>query len=188
MRGGGTARTVGTMRAYVSNWTQPGNRRWIKPYHWGINTTAATGVAGRCWLTEFELSEPQILDGVQFFLFATVAGNVRVGIYGPLAAGTEETPLGAPLAVESASTAIGSANTSQTVTFTATALPAGRYYAALQFSDATVTYGKSGISNAVLSWAAYYDRAGGFGAFTTPCPNFSNTNSVPIMTVRVNKA
>lgn len=159
-------------------------RRWIQPYHTGLAGTSATpGVAGRVYLEEFEVERDTVADGIVLQNAATVAGNARVGIYGKVV--TEDTCLDAPLKVESADTALSGTNAPQIITFTPTKLKKGRYYMAIQFSDVTHTFLRQGNSTQVVGWGQYYDRGGGYGAFTTPCPAVTNTGSnLPGLRVR----
>jgi len=177
------------MVSYVTNWTQPANKRWIKPVHWydTVGSTAATA-AGRVRAIWFEVTEPQIVDGIAIYNVATVAGNVRVAIYGRVT--TEETPVGAPLVVESASVACAGANTIQVIPITATQLAPGRYYVAAQYDDVTHTFG-SMIRTAggvpFVNAAAYFDQV--YGAFTNPFPAIGGTlSTLPVYTIRVYKA
>lgn len=149
--------------------------RWVKPYHDAVVATSQAFTAGRVLLSEFELQDDAFIEGVTYIVGGTSNGNVRVGIYGPIT--TEETALDAPLLVESASTAQGSINTSQSISLTKTKAKAGRYYVALQGDSGTGTYQRNTNQTQVTGWGQYYDRGGGYGAFTTPCPAVTNTGS-----------
>lgn len=150
-------------------------RRWINPFHHGLALTSQTFTAGRAMLVEFELEEAAFIDGVNYQVGAAANGNVRVGIYGPII--TEEECEAASLLVESSSTAQVGTNTAQIVSLTKTLAKAGRYYVALQSDDATGTFLRQPNQRQVLGWNRYYDRGGGYGAFTTPCPATTESGS-----------
>jgi len=173
------------MPADIKHWVEEPKHRFIKPFIWSPTVAStATGAAGRCNCSLIEIDTGVTAKGIYFYNFATVAGNCRVGIYGPLA--TEETLLGAPLKCTSADTACAGANAPQYVPFTAdTYLNPGRYYLAVIWSDATHTYGKPSASILVTGSMVYYDRAGGYGAFTDPAPANTGTTTNVGMTLLV---
>ena len=147
--------------------------RWIKPSITnGTQSTSGTLTAGRVHLNHFEVNYPVIVDAIAFYNFATVAGNITVGIYGPIP--TEETCLNAPVLVQSASTAMAGANQRQVISLTPTTLRPGRYYVAFETSDATATFGTGTSAGTIIEWIQYYDRGGGYGALTDPCPAVTN--------------
>jgi len=164
----------------------PEQRRWIKPYIWG-GVFSATLTAGRVMLTEVEITELQVIDGINFYNYATIAGNAIVGIYGPIV--TEDTCAGAPLLAQSASTALVNANTMQFIPFASVVTaPPGRYYLAFEASDATYTVGCQSVTGTVATFTQKYDRGGGYGALTDPCPAVTiNTASIPNVILRVYK-
>jgi hypothetical protein len=169
------------MGVRLSNQAPAAQHRWIKPYPvYGAVGTTAIAVAGRVYLSAFEISEATIVDGIQISNFATVAGNVTVGIYKMIA---EETTLNAVLIIESASTAQAGVSTGQLIPITATSLSIGRYYLAVEYSDATATYGKINVSTVVKQWSQYYDRAGGYGALTNPCPATTDAGALTTCSV-----
>jgi hypothetical protein len=155
------------MGVRLSNQAPAAQHRWIKTTLWGPATNTSAVTAGKVRLMHFEVSEAVILDGVLIHNFAVVAGNVTVGVYGPLLA--EETALNAPLAATSASTVLAGVNSDQFIDIPATPLREGRYYLAVEFSDAAHTFAQ--FTNGIISnLVGYYDRAGGYGALTDPCP------------------
>jgi hypothetical protein len=161
-------------------------KRWITCYHGGdtIAVTSQTATAGRVMLALFEVTETCIADQIVFCNAATVAGNVIVGIYGPVV--TEDTCEGAPVKVQSASTAQANVNVPQPITIADTVLTPGRYYAAIEFSDNTATYMRTGNQNQVTGFVQLYDRSGGYGALTDPCPTPTGTGSAcPGFRIRV---
>jgi hypothetical protein len=159
--------------------------RWIEPYVNAIVVTqfAPSGAAGRVFLTEFEVENEVTVDGISVVNGDSVAGNITVGIYGPII--TEETPLSSPVAAESASTALSGTNIDQFISFTSPArLVTGRYYAATEWSDTTARTLR-GTNQALISGAGFfYDRGGGYGALTNPCPAVTATNPLPNPRVR----
>jgi hypothetical protein len=159
-------------------------RRWLQPLQgYGIAATSQTPTAGRVLLMLFEVNNPCYVDAVVYQVAGTSAGNVTAGLYRPV---TEDTAEGATVVVQSSSTAQGSINTPQTVTFTSTYLAPGRYYTALEFSDATATYLRHTNASQITGWAQFYDRSGGYGALTDPCPSVTSSGSVmPGVRVRV---
>jgi len=173
------------MPADIKHWVEEPNIRWIFPIAW-VNTQAtATAAAGRVYLVEFQNISPQTVDRIVLYNFATVAGNVTVGIYGPIA--TEETAAGAALKVQSASIAMNGANAFQAFTIAATTLVPGRYYVAVEYSDATATYGKINITQAPSSgWGAYFDQAYGVLPDVVPATT-GGINVMPTFALRVYK-
>lgn len=152
-----------------------GKKRWIFPDFGNgqIATTSTSPTVARVYLQLFEINVPQSVDQISWSNGATAAGNVRVGIYGPIT--TEETCEAAPLAVESASTAVSGTNQPQVVSLATTYLPTGRYYVAIQFSDNTTTFLRQSSNQQIAGMTQYFDRSGGYGAFTNPCPTPTNS-------------
>lgn len=173
------------MVSYVTNWTQPAKHRYIKPFYWALNpVTTAAATPGRTRLVHFEVAEPTTVDAIIVMNYATVAGNITVGIYGPIP--TEDTPVDASVIAESASTVMAGVNQIQVIPLTPITLPVGRYYVGADYSDATATFGYINKVACVLEAPSfYYDRGGGYGAFTNPCPAVTTNSTVPIITIRV---
>jgi hypothetical protein len=159
--------------------------RWLFPFHGGGAVAAASQVAtaGTVLLALFEVPVTVTVDQIVWLNGTTAAGNVRVGIYGPLV--TEETCAGSPIVYDSGDIAQIGTSTSQahTLSTVKTLLP-GRYYLALEFSDATATYLRHTSQTQVVGWGQLYARGGGYGAFTTPCPAVSTNGNVPGIRVR----
>jgi hypothetical protein len=163
----------------------PSVDRWLTPVYSGIALTSQTVTVGRAFLAQFSLNGPRLIDGVAYIVGATAAGNVRVGIIGPIAT-TADAATGAPVLAQSASVAQGTANTMQVVTFTATWASAGIYYAALMGDNVTGTYMRLGNQAQAPGITLTYDRAGGYGAFTDPTPATTDSGiSVPGLRVRL---
>ena len=160
--------------------------RYLKPHHWAIATTSATYVAGTVYLMQIDVPRDCTVDGINISNAATIAGNVRAGLYGPISL-TTENPNASALVAESASTAQSGANASQFIPFsTPVAITKGKYYLALQVDNATATINRHGNVRQVTGWTGTYARSGGYGAFTNPCPTYTDTPSnMPGMVLRV---
>lgn len=149
--------------------------RWILPYQYTSSIASETAIVARVYLIEFEVLTPNVANAISIPNGATRAGNAIVGIYGPLV--TEETCLSAPLVIQSASTPVaGIANTPQIIPITSVLLKPGRYYAAVEYSDVTNNYFRSGNVAQVPGWMQSYDMAGAiYGPLTDPCPAVAAT-------------
>src|SRR4028119_281034 len=85
--------------------------RWIKPFHNSLAATSIAATAGRVILELCEVTEGCTVDAIGWVNAATGAGNVRVGLYGPIS--TEETATGAALIYDSGDIAQSGVSTSQ---------------------------------------------------------------------------
>ena len=150
----------------------------LLPY--GIASTAF-GAAGRVWLPPIDVPWPVIIDRIIYQVGATSAGNVRLGLYREGA--TADSPAGGVLVVESASVAQSTAYYLQMVTIAATVLTPGQYFVGIQGSDDSGTFEWSRDDASLLS--QWYDVAGGYGAFTDPCPAITKGLIVPFIMLRV---
>lgn len=134
-------------------------------------------------MAEFLVEKPTTIDALTYIVGGTSAGNVTLGIYGPVA--TREISSSLPLVVETASTAQGSINTPQVITVTETLLQPGLYYVCIEGSDTTGTFMRQGNQAQVVGWGATYDRGGGYGALTNPSPATTDTGSnIPGIKIR----
>jgi len=114
----------------------------------------------------FELAETTTIDSVKFWNYATVAGNITVGIYAVASVDTVDT---GSLIVQSASTAMAGASQLQTISFTATTLAPGQYFTAVEYSDTTATFAKVNIPPVSgVTWTRYFDQA--YGVLPATCP------------------
>jgi hypothetical protein len=148
--------------------------RYLAPTQVGISSASSTFTAGRVYLQQIIIDEAVTATGITFSNVATVAGNIYVGIY---AEGSTDTPVGGAVLATSASTAQAGANYPQTISFASSVgLPAGSYYLAIQFSDATATINRASSALLLAGSSFQYDRGGGYGAFTDPCPACSQAN------------
>lgn len=146
--------------------------------------TNAFGTAGKVWLVPLDISWPVIVDRILYRVGSTQAGNVRVGIYKE--GDTEDSPVGAELVVESASIAQAATNVVQLLTIADTVLEPGQYFIGLQGDDTSGTFHRSYDSGKNI--ATYYNRSGGYGAFTDPCPTLTTTEEGLNAAVRVKEA
>jgi hypothetical protein len=160
------------MASYVTNWTQPAKHKFILPLT--MPQATSTYTIGRVYLEEVEIPENCTVYGIQFYCYATAAGNVTVGLYSQASEGVADNGV---LLASSASTAVPGINQQVLVAFaSATAVTAGRYFLAIEFSDNTNTCGKPN-SITLCANICYYDRGGGYGALTNPCPVTTTLNS-----------
>lgn len=138
--------------------------------------TSSFGVAGLCFMGYLVIPFECTIDQIIYCVGDVSAGNVRAGLYGPITAGTPpEAPDGAALVIESASVAQIAALSTQHVDITATAITTpGIYWAAVQGSDATGTIYRVNLASTGGIHGHGYTRAGGYGAFTNPCPSTGN--------------
>lgn len=159
--------------------------RWITSYHGGVVVTSQAFTAGRVLLAMFDLPVDRTIDGIAYVVGATSNGNVRVGIMGPVTL-TADTPVGAEVVVQSASVAQAAANSAQLVALTPTPVVAGLYYAALQSDSGTGTYMRHSNQGQAPGLGAFYDRAGGYGAFVSPVPSVTETGTaLPGLRIRL---
>lgn len=159
--------------------------RWLAPVQGGFSistSSQAASTAGRVYLALFDVAAPTTVDQITLVNGGTAAGNIRVAIYGPVV--TEETCEGARLVVESASVAQSGTSAGQSISLAPTLLQPGRYYIGIQFSDTTATFFRQGANTIVTGFNQFYDRSGGFGAFTSPCPAVTNTSTAAVLRVR----
>lgn len=155
--------------------------RWISPYNNAVANVNQGATIARVYLSEFEVLINTVANAICFINNA-IAGNVIVGIYGPII--TEETCAGSPLVVQSASTPVAGANQPQIVTLTDSNLIPGRYYSAVEFS-ATSAFARVTSNPQIVGWIQSYDL-GVFGTLTNPCPAVLGVNIGPMARIRCN--
>ena len=150
-----------------------------------LSASVAVGTAARVFASMFEVQARCSVSEIRFANGATVNGNVRVAIYGPVAS---DTLTGASLVTESASTALTGANTEMVVPVTPAVLRRGTYYACLQFDGTTHTIIRS-ATNAVmpLTCTQRFDQSGGtYGAYPATAPTATNDQTIsPLLLVVV---
>jgi hypothetical protein len=159
---------------------------FLAPFHGGFQpaaTSFAMAVAGRVYLAEFIVEKQVTIDALAYVVGGVAAGNVTLGIYGPVA--TREVSSSLPLVVATASTAQGTINTPQVITVAETLLQPGLYYVCIEGSDATGTFMRQANTAQVVGWGSTYDRGGGYGALTDPSPATTDTGSnIPGLKIR----
>jgi hypothetical protein len=165
-------------------------RRYLRPYHGEgqvATTDAVSAGANRVYLELVEIPEDCYVDQMTYIVGTAGVGSVILGLY---SLGTaEDTAAGGTVVVQRAQTAQStSALTPQNVALTETFIRKGRYYAAFEISDVTGHYLRHANQHQVIGWGQFYDRGGGFGSLTDPCPAVTNTGSnLPMIAIRVSK-
>jgi hypothetical protein len=149
--------------------------RWLYPIEVVSSANASTTfTVGRVMMAQFVVPRACTIDGVEYVVGTTQAGNVIGGIAGPVTQ-TADTALAAAVIAQSASTAQATASTSQVLTWTGVRVAAGIYYACLEGDNATGTYMRPSIAVCPSGTLMHYDRAGGYGALTDPTPAVTNS-------------
>lgn len=141
-------------------------KRYLRPvFCYNANQTLTMG-AGRVYLIPVEVERKMTIDRICVPLSFPAAGNIRVGVY----ADNGDTPVGAALIVESAS--VAKTQNRQEVVIADTTLEAGLYWFGVQSDEGTTVLISESDSFAIggTLQGHFYDRVGGYGAFTTPCP------------------
>lgn len=165
--------------------TPPSVGRWLTPLHGGVASVSQTFTVGRVYLVQFEVTVPCSIDGLAYIVGATSAGNVTGGVVSAVSR-TGDTPTAAPVVAQSASTAQGSANAVQVLTWTAVPVAPGIYYAGIEGSDVTGTYMRFSNVPQAPGLGATYDRGGGYGALTNPTPTATDTGAtLPGIRIRI---
>lgn len=155
-------------------------------FHWaefmkiGSHTTRALDVAGRVYLTPIQIKEAMVMDDIYYFPTAG-GGNIHVGLYEMGANFTPKTPAGGVLIVDSGSVAYGASFAPNRASVTRTWLPPGLYWIAVEADGVNVIINGHSETNLATSVLAnyYYDRAGGYGALTDPCPAVTQDSDAP---------
>jgi hypothetical protein len=146
-------------------------------YHWDMNspptTTTAAFTAGRVYMSPIYI--PMLLRARKIgFVIDSVNANFTVGLYQD----NGSTPVGGTLIVQSASTAGAGTFTRMENTIADTYLEEGLYWIAIEADAAAVCLRGSGDTYVGGSYVgSYYDRGGGYGTLTTPCPALSGTGA-----------
>ena len=138
------------------------------PFSFTSDQTMSGSTVGRVYLARIEFAQSVVVTAINIFNGMQVAGNVTVGIY---AEGAADTPAGGAVLAEAATAQAGASGV-QSIALTPTPLPAGAYYVAIEMSDGLGTTGRSSGNSGLfmVNGKCYYDRAGGYGALTDPCP------------------
>jgi hypothetical protein len=104
------------------------------------------------------------------------AGNARVGIYRD----NGGTPVGGAVVVQSASIAKSAAFLGQEFAIATTKLTKGLYWIAVESDEATSKFYRCGTAffdPPAFNATGYYDRGGGYGVLTDPCPAVTASNA-----------
>jgi len=155
--------------------------RWLSPVNTTVTTDSTAGVAGRVYLSQFTVPTACDIDGL-CYIVVTSSGNVTGGIVGPIAV-EDDSPDGAAVVAQSASTAVGSVG-AQVLTWTPVLVQPGIYYTCLEFDNGTVEYGFTG-NHGAPGLERRYDRGGGYGALTDPVPVTASNSVPPRVRIRV---
>jgi hypothetical protein len=159
--------------------------RWICPVPGGVGATSQTFTVGRVYMVQFAVQVTCQIDALAYGVGGTAAGSVTGGVLGPISR-TADIPDAAAVVAQSASTAQGTINSPQVLTWTAVTLQPGIYYAALEGSDVTGTFIRHNNQPTAPGVVATYDRAGGYGTLTNPTPtSTSTTSNAPALRIRV---
>lgn len=145
--------------------------RILVPLHGNPHAGNSGVTIGRVYLRPLEVQFTVTVNSADIWVQAQ-AGNVILGIYRD----NGDTPAGGAVVAETPSTVVGVATRAQEIAYSASArLTPGLYWVAFEASNSvTARFGRLEDdilleSNATLrTW--YYDRAGGYGALTDPCP------------------
>ena len=162
--------------AQYNNRTPQNYRRYLKASINTVAQTSSTYTAGRVYLIQIEIPQPVLASGI-IISNISPAGNAIVGIYPE---GSTNTPAAAAVKVQSADTALSGSNQPQEIAITPTVLSPGTYYIAVEFSDNTATVQRFPAVYVLPGQSFYYDRGGGYGTLTSPCPAVTaSTATIP---------
>ncbi len=165
-----------------------GNPKWLPTLYGNTGTGLVTqaGTAGRVFLTPFWLARAVIVSriGCQVTTVGGVGTFLRLGLYRDV----EGTPATGALIVDSGNIAADVLGI-RTFTFTNPVfLEAGIVWGALETQDAIVVFnrysgqpGFAEVGSERLS-GGRYDRGGGFGALTDPCPAVTSDAATNFLT------
>ena len=161
--------TKGSTTYSVNKTTQTPKQYFSEYQKVGANTTFAFGTAGRVYLVPIIITEPTWIDTMFLEIHSVSAGNVTMGLYPDDGSGSPETE---DLILETASTPAPGIYRCLAITIPLTHLNPGVYWPAVEASDVTLeTHRQSGFNtNTSTLVPKYYDRGGGYGALTDPCP------------------
>lgn len=159
-------------------------RRYILPYVNFPTASSFSPVAGRVYLELlYDIISPVAIDQISVVNGSAIAGSITVGIYGPLV--TEDTCAGSPLIATSTSTAQSGTTKQQDIPIVQTNLNTGRYYVAIEYSSTSAKFvGTPALPLNISAFAQFYDRSGGYGTLTDPCPTITSIPTVPMSIVR----
>lgn len=141
---------------------------------------AAIPAIGRVFLNAIEVPVRMRVSGVRVYrgTVAAAGNHLTIGLYRN---GALNKPDAAALIDESVSTVFGAASLAQDINFAAEQiLDPDLYWIGLEadaIAEDLIWVGRyaSFVAGSAFDFARYYDRGGGYGAFTTPCPASTGT-------------
>lgn len=145
-----------------------------------------TGVAGRVYLCPITVPTLMTFDtiGCEVSTKGEAATTVTLGIY----PSSGDAPDGTAPSLSTTMAADGATAGFQEVTISDLQLVQGEYFAALETADTTIVVRKAGasagtatVTNTKFLSGCYYDRSGGYGALTNPCPATSMAASCRVL-------
>jgi len=162
--------------------------KYLKTYPFdssGLNLLTLD-TAGRAFLAPLEVPFRCTLDRLVAIWADVTAGNVRMGLYVNNTVAVN-TPVGGALVVETASVAKTGTYRTQEITISNIVVDPGFYFLAIMSDETT--------SRCPMCWSpflqqsimigAIYDRFGGYGPFTNPCPALAAYDEVPDQAARI---
>lgn len=161
------------MSSWPSFKTQPYRppvKTWIVPWRAQSDRTRVASVAGRVYMIAVDVSHKVLIDQIHSALGAAVGGNAIVGIY----RSSVGTPEAQPLVYGSPSIATAGSVVNHAVNLI---LQPGQYFIATQVDGNVANcmqhppqVGFPMFAPSDTTLGCYYDRAGGYGLLTDPCP------------------
>lgn len=145
---------------------------------------ANTMTTARVYLMPVQVLFLSTVDRICVICAAVSAGNMTVGIYED----NGGTPVGGALVVESASLAKPGNFRHVEYTIADTQLVPGLYWVAVESDEATTILIDVEMFGGLIGRPIEphtYDRAGGYGPLTDPCPATANPAHAPLMYLRV---
>lgn len=142
-----------------------------------------TVVTARVYLTPIQVPVRMTVEAIAAAMVGTSAGNRIAGIYKD----NGNTPVGGALVVESASDAKVGTYQRDEISIADTQVEPGIYWLAYESDEATsiLMSDAAGFTVGGTLQNCYYDRGGGYGALTNPCPAITNTSLCPVLFLRV---
>ncbi len=165
-----------------------GNPRWLPTLYGNTGTGLVTqvGAAARVFLTPFWLARSVLASRMacQVTTIGGVGTFLRLGLYKDV----EGTPAAGALIVDSGNIAADVLGIRTSTFTTPIFIEAGIVWAALETQDAIVVFnrysgqpGFAEVGSERLS-GGRYDRGGGFGALTDPCPAVTSDTATNFLT------
>lgn len=160
------------------------NLRWLFTINGGdaVASQSNANQANQVALSLVNVPQPVRVEALCYSVGSAGAGNVRLGLYGPIT--SEEEVVGSSLVVQTASTAQGSAFANQCISVATTSIPTGRYYIAYQADNTGGTFYRHPAAYNVDGFTRIWNMS--YGAF----PSVATTSavsaaSIPALRMRV---